>query len=148
MHIIIDCDGVLTDGRVYYSESGRRYKSFHSRDITALRCLSEKHDVIILSASTWEGLRHLQKRIPKVKIVTGKIDKSAWVDENLPNMEIVVVCDDYSDKYLCRGAHKVFLPADASIRLIHYTELLQADRVLMKARGGEGVIDELLLHIL
>jgi len=148
MHIIVDCDGVLTDGKVYYSESGHRYKSFHSRDITALRELSEEHEVIILTASTWEGIRHLQKRIPKVKIVSGQTDKAMWVDENLPDIRAIVVCDDYSDRILCGGARKVFLSADASERLKRYAEHLQLDYVIMKTRGGEGVIDELLLYSL
>src|SRR5215813_13574073 len=30
--LLMDCDGVLTDGRLYFSESGEALKSFHVRD--------------------------------------------------------------------------------------------------------------------
>src|SRR3712207_5104579 len=30
--LLMDCDGVLTDGRLYYNESGEAMKVFHVRD--------------------------------------------------------------------------------------------------------------------
>ena len=30
--LLMDCDGVLTDGRLYFSESGEELKVFHARD--------------------------------------------------------------------------------------------------------------------
>lgn len=30
--LLLDCDGVLTDGRLYFSESGETLKVFHARD--------------------------------------------------------------------------------------------------------------------
>ena len=30
--VLFDVDGVLTDGRLYFSDSGDEIKSFHSRD--------------------------------------------------------------------------------------------------------------------
>ncbi|MCA1640189.1 MAG: hypothetical protein LC768_18015, partial [Acidobacteria bacterium] len=29
---LMDCDGVLTDGRLYYTENGEQMKVFHVRD--------------------------------------------------------------------------------------------------------------------
>jgi 3-deoxy-D-manno-octulosonate 8-phosphate phosphatase (KDO 8-P phosphatase) len=30
--LLLDCDGVLTDGRLYFNESGETLKVFHARD--------------------------------------------------------------------------------------------------------------------
>ena len=30
--LLMDCDGVLTDGRLYFSETGESLKVFHARD--------------------------------------------------------------------------------------------------------------------
>ncbi len=37
--VIFDVDGVLTDGRLFFDESGREYKSFHARDGHGIKLL-------------------------------------------------------------------------------------------------------------
>ena len=37
--LILDVDGVLTDGRLYYSESGEESKSFSTQDVTTATCV-------------------------------------------------------------------------------------------------------------
>ena len=37
--LVLDADGVLTDGRLFYSEAGEVLKAFHARDGLGLRLL-------------------------------------------------------------------------------------------------------------
>jgi 3-deoxy-D-manno-octulosonate 8-phosphate phosphatase (KDO 8-P phosphatase) len=38
--LVLDVDGVLTDGRVYLDADGREIKSFHTRDGHGLKCIA------------------------------------------------------------------------------------------------------------
>lgn len=74
--LLLDVDGVLTDGSITYSDSGEQIKTFHSRDGL--------------------GLRLLMKAGIKVGIITGR--KSRALTLRCENLGISLILDGIRDK--------------------------------------------------
>lgn len=131
--ILIDCDGVLTDGKVYYDAKGNRIKGFHSRDIRAIRQLiSHGFDVHIITQSSWPGMKDFIKR-------TGAevtIDREKKVDQF---SDFIAVGDDTPDIEMLKKAKQAFCPSDADpeVKAI-------AGITLLGSKGGEGVVADLI----
>src|SRR6218665_2408937 len=105
--IVIDCDGVLTDGKVLYHAHGTREKQFHSRDITAIkRLIAAGYTIWIVSKSTWDGLKHFAKRCG-ANYYKGVKDKAEWAERVLQGEPFIAICDDLDDLELCKMADKV-----------------------------------------
>jgi len=144
--ILLDVDGTLTDGGLYYGENGEQLKKFQVKDGMAIARVLKHHPVKIgfISASSTIGL--IQKRAdalnipyvyagtrPKVKIAEG------WMGEMAINWkQVAFVGDDLSDIAIMKKAGFSACPSDSA------TEVKAiADHVLTK-KGGEGCIRELL----
>lgn len=141
--VIFDIDGVLTDGKVYYAESGEREKCFHCRDIPAIKRLTESgFTVIILTKSTWKGAMHFAKRIPKsAKLVTGVEKKDQWVKENLNGASFIAVCDDVDDIPMCELAKRVFFPSDSASNFIDWAMKNKEKAFQLQSKGGQGLVE-------
>lgn len=136
--IIIDCDGVLTDGTVFYTHTGERFKGFHTRDIRAIReLIANGFGVTILTASSWPGLESFAERCGADVVVMR--DKGQF-KSTIPYM---CVCDDIADIDLINGAWGCFAPADCDPAL-HDRNPVR----ILKAPGGKGVIAELVKIVL
>ncbi|MFT3704647.1 MAG: hypothetical protein QM802_19940 [Agriterribacter sp.] len=138
--IVIDCDGVLTNGKVRYTVEGTRSKEFHSRDIPAIkRLIAAGFTIWIVSKSSWYGLKHFVKRTG-ANYVLGVKDKAEWARRVLQGEPFIAVCDDYDDLELCKMADSVLVPADASNLL---TDALSRNdwKMLCNNVGGSGVVE-------
>lgn len=135
-NIIIDCDGVLTDGKKYVDVDGERQMiAFHSRDNEAVRALQDLgFKVIIITASTFPGIRrYWMKRGVSVYSFRHKTKLEAEMDVDFSAS--IGVGDDLLDlPFLTKCAH-AFVPADA------HPELLRRFPALSLA-GGRGVMAE------
>lgn len=141
--IVIDCDGVLTNGKVRYSTEGTRTKEFHSRDITAIRRLiAAGFTIWIVSKSSWYGLKYFVKRTG-ANYALGIKDKADWAARVLQGEPFIAVCDDYDDLELCKMSKMIIYPADASQRLIDEISPSKTIWSFMTCNhvGGSGVID-------
>jgi len=57
--IILDVDGVLTDGSLYFDNTGGEYKAFNSKDGHGIRLLLENNiEVALITGRTSELLKH------------------------------------------------------------------------------------------
>ncbi len=74
--LILDVDGVLTDGRLFFDANGTEYKSFHARD--------------------GHGIKLLQQSGVKVAVISGR--KSASVAIRMQNLGIEWVYQGYEQK--------------------------------------------------
>ncbi len=62
--IIFDVDGVLTDGSLYFDNSGSEYKAFNSKDGHGIRLLLENGiEVALITGRTSELLKHRAKNL-------------------------------------------------------------------------------------
>ena len=141
--LLTDCDGVLTDGGVYYGEAGEEFKKFDIRDgmgVERLRNLAGVTTGII----TGELSPSLIKRAEKLKITElhlGVKDKPAVFEEilnrlNLKPNEVAYIGDDTNDLGIMKLAGLSACPSDA-ISFIRET----AD-IVCESKGGAGCFRE------
>lgn len=134
--IVCDCDGVLTNGKVYYDAKGGRTKGFHSRDIRAIRQLiSHGFRFVILTQSSWPGIDDFAKRTGAEVIM----DREKKTDGLEP---FIAIGDDTSDIEMLSKAVLAYCPVDADAEVIAMCRV----KILM-AKGGEAVIAELLREL-
>jgi 3-deoxy-D-manno-octulosonate 8-phosphate phosphatase (KDO 8-P phosphatase) len=131
--IVIDCDGVLTDGKQYIDHTGEKmFKAFHSRDVRAIReLISHGYEVVIVTADDWPGSKFFASKTGASIMILR--DKS-----KIPYENFIAVGDDAWDVPMLKKAEHAFAPcdADASVK-----NLLNVHTLYSK--GGEGVIAEL-----
>jgi len=143
--LILDIDGVLTNGRKIYDNEGFvTGKQFNDKDFTAIkRFLAQGVKVVFLSGD--KSVNESMSRIRGIdffyaKNIAGDIDKSEFIPNLKMNYEADVVAyvgDDYYDLTIIDKVDLSFCPSDATLDV-----KLAVSRVL-KSAGGEGVVAEL-----
>lgn len=136
-HVVLDCDGVLTDGKQYIGPDGdKMFKAFHSRDIKAIRYLvNQGIPVTVVSADDWPGAVAWCQRAG-ADYVNAR-DKLAAVTRIASDStgEVVAVGDDAWDLPVLSAVGFPFCPADAE----HCVQSLDGMHVL-PVEGGKGVV--------
>lgn len=138
--LLLDIDGVLTDGRITFTDDGRELKSFHSKDGVGLKLL--RHMGIkagIVTARTSPIVARRCKELGIDLIFEGvhvKADVLPAVIERtgLKPAEIAYMGDDLIDVGLMKKVALGIAPADA-----HEVVLAQADLVTKTIGGGACV---------
>jgi len=101
--VIFDVDGVLTNGRLYVTESGEEIKAFHSRDGHGMKMLQAVGVTIgIITGRTSNIVTHRMNELGIEHVYQGKKDKyPAFVDLleklSLTPEEVAYVGDDVVD---------------------------------------------------
>lgn len=76
--MIFDVDGVLTDGRIFYSDSGEEMKAFGAQDGHGIRMLMASGvSVAILTGRRSEVVSHRARNLGIVHVLQGVDDKRA-----------------------------------------------------------------------
>lgn len=76
--MIFDVDGVLTDGRIFYSDSGEEMKAFGTQDGHGIRMLMASGvSVAILTGRRSEVVSHRARNLGIVHVLQGVDDKRA-----------------------------------------------------------------------
>lgn len=146
--VLSDVDGVLTDGGMYYGETGEELKKFSVRDGVGFLLLRQAG--ILCGLMTGEYRELLKRRAQKIKLdllFMGIRDKLARLrqfarENNFDIAGITYVGDDLNDVELLGNVGAFLAPADAN-PLIR----ARADLVL-DTPGGTGVIREVAARIL
>lgn len=141
--VLTDCDGVLTDTGVYYSERGEEMKRFSIRDgmgVERLRKLLNIETGII----TGELSGSVKKRAEKLKIEElhlGSKDKVSVLQDilkqkNLKAENIAFIGDDVNDLEIMKLVGLTGCPADAM------NEIKMISNYVCKCKGGNGAFRE------
>ena len=143
--LLMDCDGVLTDGRLYFSENGEVMKVFHVRDGQGLAnwheagfrsgIITGRNGRKILEARAKElGIHHI-----KVRSQNKARDFADILQlENVNANETAFIGDDIGDLILLKEVGFAVAVADAA------SELLPFIHYKTKAKGGYGAVRELI----
>lgn len=138
-----DCDGVLTDGGMYYTADGDIMKRFHVLDGVGFELL---HNAGIKTAIlTAESNPLLQKRAEKLKIdylFTGSKDKLELLqnlcqDLNIPLTQSAYIGDDIFDIPAIKKCGFGVAPSNA------LSEVRQSADYITKREGGHGAFREM-----
>lgn len=143
--LVLDVDGVLTDGSLTFDEEGRELKSFDVKDglgLVLLRDLGYRIGLISSRVSKVVAQRCRDLKIPEECVMQGELDKAAAFDRlvgkwGLDAHEAVAVGDDLPDLGMMRRAGVGACPADA-VSIVKDAAALH----LTKA-GGAGAVREL-----
>jgi 3-deoxy-D-manno-octulosonate 8-phosphate phosphatase (KDO 8-P phosphatase) len=143
--LILDVDGVLTDGSMTFDEDGRETKTFDVKDglgLVLLRDLGYKIGIVSTRTSKVVAHRCAELKIPEDSVLQGERDKAAAFDIlakrwGLEAYEIAAVGDDLPDLGMLRRAGVGAAPSDA-------TPLVRDAAALCLTRpGGAGAVREM-----
>jgi len=147
--LLMDCDGVLTDGRLYFSERGEELKVFHVRDGQGLAnwhkagfqsgIITGRDAGKILQARATElGIHYIKACSPDKAKDFEDILKIA----NVSSEEVAYIGDDIGDACLLRKVGLSVIVADAALEIL-------PDAILKtKTNGGYGAVREVIDLIL
>jgi len=148
--VAMDVDGVLTDGGMYYSESGDEIKKFHSQDGMGIKLLQGIG--IIIAFVTSEQTNLVQRRGDRLKvheIHQGTFKKRKILDElcakyNLTMQQVAFIGDDVNDLEALQHVGFSLAPANAVAPIKDVVDYV------CERNGGAGAVREmsdLILHV-
>lgn len=146
--LMLDVDGTLTDGGMYYGADGEALKKFNTRDAHGLQLLRE-HGIRVCVIST-EKSAAVEARMKKLHIEEyhpGVQDKFSLLLEltkrwGISLQDTAYVGDDLSDLKCLTCVGNAFCPADS------VPEVLQQADYVCKYPGGNGAVREVCDFIL
>lgn len=128
--ILIDFDGVLTDGKHYIDHDGKKFYSVHSRDNSAIQELVELgYRVVIVTANDDPIIKRYAEKRKVEYLYTREKDIEATH----------VIGDSTFDIPMFARAKYKYCPSDADEVVKRIPEM-----IVLPCKGGHGVIEHLI----
>lgn len=146
--LLLDVDGVLTDGSITYSDSGEQIKSFHSRDGLGLRLLMDSGiGVGIITGRKSKALKYRCENLGITLLFDGIKDKLKALDTIILQTgtaaeKIAFAGDDLIDLPVMKKVGVSFCVPDAPKEVKDHSDCV----TLLK--GGQGAVREICESIL
>ena len=141
--LLLDVDGVLTDGRLYYSEDGSEAKAFHIHDGLGIKLLQRNGiEVGIITGRSSQLLARRAAELGIDLVVQGREDKLTALNELLLQRdcqleEIAYAGDDLPDLAAIRAVGLGIAVANANRHVAEHAKWQTA------AAGGSGAVREI-----
>jgi len=141
--LIMDVDGVLTDGGLWIDEDGNVTKRFNVKDGLGIKILmSRKIKIAFVSGGKGGSTNQRACQLGISDCFTEVKDKLKCVNSikekyNLSKNEIVFVGDDINDLVVANSVGLIICPSDAALKIKKESNLV------LENRGGNGAIREL-----
>ena len=142
--LVLDCDGVLTDGRIIMLPDGDETKSFDVKDGHAIVMLQRAG----IKVGIISGRKSAVVRARAKELNVAHLHEMAWVkrepyeqilaEEKLTDEEVCYVGDDVVDIPLLRRAGLAVAVADAT------EETKEHSHLVTKRAGGRGAVREVI----
>jgi 3-deoxy-D-manno-octulosonate 8-phosphate phosphatase (KDO 8-P phosphatase) len=146
--LLMDCDGVLTDGRLWLLENGDEQKSFNTHDGLGLSLLhragvksgiiSGRSSGAVTRRAAALGIEFVRQGDPHKIEAFEEVLRLAGADEN----EVAFVGDDLTDIPVMQRAELAVAVADA------VAETRSVAHYVTQAKGGRGAVREVIEIIL
>lgn len=140
--LVLDVDGVLTDGRLYYGADGERLKVFHVRDGHGIKAVQERGiQVAVISGRSSQALTRRCQELGIREHAQGVSDKAMALASlcarlKLAPRECAYVGDDTPDMGPMRVAGLAVAVADA------HPDVRRLAHRATKLPGGAGAVRE------
>lgn len=143
--LILDVDGVMTDGGMYFTESGDQFKKFNTKDGMAIIHLTKNDFQIGIISSGFKG-EAVKQRAEMLGIQNCYVGRGAKIDvlndlcKNLAITldEVAMIGDDINDVEVMRQIGLSFCPADAVDVVKNEVD------IILNKNGGAGCVRELI----
>lgn len=146
--LVLDVDGVMTDGSVLLDADGREIKRFNIRDGVGIRAwIRLGFKVAIVTGRTSQALMHRMKELGVEHVFQGSSDKAKDLEKLLHETGTDPSCaaclgDDWPDLALVRGVGYPMAVADAD------DWLKEAAAFVTTRPGGHAAVREAIEHLL
>ena len=146
--LILDVDGVLTDGRIGLTDQGDEIKYFCVRDGLAIRLAQRSGiQVALLSGRSSRAVERRARELEVETVIQGSRDKVRHLEEILKRLDlepsqVAAMGDDLPDLPLLKMAHFSAAPSDAA------PEVQSSVDYLCQSPGGHGAVREVVERIL
>ena len=141
---ILDVDGVMTDGKFYYSKQGKVMKVFGADDNDALSMLNEYIDIIFITGDK-KGYSISKKRIDdmgfKLNLVS-TIKRIDWIKNKYNLSEVIYMGDGIFDHYVMQKVGYSISTANSDANAKKYS------KYITKRNGAERAVAEACIHIM
>ena len=140
--LILDVDGVLTDGRIIISDDGQETKCFDVRDGHGLKMIQRAGiEVVFLTGRKSRVVEHRARELGVDRVYQGALDKLVVFQEILAQGGLVAeqtayMGDDIVDLPVLRRAGFSVTVRDSHV------EVLQAVDLVTQNPGGRGAVRE------
>jgi len=145
--IVLDVDGVLTDGTVLFGAGDEELKAFHTKDGAGLAVWRDLgHHSTFLTGRGGAAVERRARELRLPRIWQHVRDKAAAFEEILAHFglhaeQVAAMGDDIVDLPLLARAGFSACPADA------VRDVRERVDLVTEARGGHGAVRELVEHI-
>lgn len=144
-HFIMDVDGVLTDGKFYYSTEGKIMKKFGPDDNDALSLLKPYINIIFVTGDK-KGFKISEKRIVddmhmELNLVS-TIKRIDWIKERFDPKEVIYMGDGIFDHYVMKEVGYSISTANADKNAKSHANYVTS------RSGGDRAVAEACLHLL
>ena len=141
-YLVLDVDGVFTDGNVHFSKDGELSKVFDMRDGMGLEILRQNNVQVMVMTS--ENSAVVKQRMNKLKIedvFLGIKDKFSFLqqimlDRNISATEIAYIGDDVNDLSNMLRSGWSFCPSNATKPIKYYADMV------LNNKSANGAIRE------
>jgi len=146
--LVLDVDGTLTDGRLYYGPRGEALKVFHVRDGAGIKHLNRSGiQVAVISGRSSKMVSVRCRELGVEHVVQGVEDKAAAFEKlrrklKIEASESACVGDDTADLPLMKVVKLAFAVADA------HKDAIRAAHVVTSLPGGQGDVREVCDYLL
>ena len=141
--LVMDVDGVMTDGKITYSSDGQELKSFNIKDGLGIkRAQASGIETAIITGRTSPVVERRARELGIAHLVQGREDKLAALSDlvdqmNLSLDQVAYIGDDLPDLTAIESVRLGACPADAA------TEVKSKANWVSTRGGGDGCVREL-----
>jgi 3-deoxy-D-manno-octulosonate 8-phosphate phosphatase (KDO 8-P phosphatase) len=140
--LVLDVDGVLTDGRLWYGPDGESQKVFHVRDGHGIKALlAAGVRIAVISGRRSDAVAARMRELGVADVVQGADDKAGALAGLLERVgvdarRVACLVDDAPDLPMMAAVGLPAAVADAQ------PEVIAAAAHVTRARGGRGAVRE------
>lgn len=138
--LVLDVDGVLTDGRFLYDANGKAYKEFGPEDADALKMLVKSTGItVVFCSADHRGFEITKKRVNDMGFEVFNIkarDRKQWIEDNYGLANAVYIGDGLVDIPCLDSVKYSFVPASGSAQAKEHCNQV------LHCRGGQGAVAE------
>lgn len=145
--LVLDVDGVMTDGGMYFTESGDQFKKFNTKDGMAILHLTKSDFQVAIISSGFRG-ESVHRRAEMLGIQHCTVSRDSKMDTlnklcstlGIGLENVAMIGDDVNDLAVMEKIGLAACPRDA------VNSVKQVCDIILTLKGGQGCVREFIDH--